>query len=184
MKETEGHMFRPPPSTWADVARAGAYGWGQLVRLPVDALAQADGVVSWHEMRIDADFIAKMPKCRVIVRAGVGFDHIDLEVAARAGIPVCNTPDYGTSEVADHAIALIIALTRGVVCFHEHLVRDPVGGFDSALAPFVRRLRGRTFGVVGFGRIGTATALRAKAFGFGVVGFDPYLSAEPKSRSA
>ncbi|HEY3623155.1 MAG TPA: C-terminal binding protein [Roseiarcus sp.] len=146
-------------------------------RLPPDALAQADGIVSWHEMQIDAGFIAKLRKCRVIVRAGVGFDHIDLEAAGLAGIPVCNTPDYGTSEVADHAIALMLALTRGIVCFHEHLVRDPVGGFDSTLAPLVRRSRGRTFGVVGFGRIGTATALRAKAFGFRVVGFDPYVSA-------
>src|SRR5271155_1984287 len=146
-------------------------------RLPADALALADGIVSWHEMQIDAGFIARVPKCRVIVRAGVGFDHIDLEVAGRVGIPVCNTPDYGTSEVADHAIALMLALTRGIVCFHEHLVRDPVGGFDSALAPLLRRLRGRTFGVVGFGRIGIATALRAKAFGFRVVGFDPYVSA-------
>ena len=146
-------------------------------RLPVDALAQADGVVTWHEMPIDADFIAKIPKCRVIVRAGVGFDHIDLEAAGHVGIPVCNTPDYGTSEVADHAIALMLALTRGIVCFHENLVRDPVGGFDSTRAPLVRRLRGRTFGVVGFGRIGTATALRAKAFGFRVVGYDPYVSA-------
>ena len=65
----------------------------------------------------DADFIADIPKCRVIVRAGVGFDHIDLEAAGRAGIPVCNTPDYGTSEVADHAIALVLALTRGIVCY-------------------------------------------------------------------
>jgi len=146
-------------------------------RIPVDALAQADGVVSWHEMRIDAEFIAKMPRCRVIVRAGVGFDHIDLEAAGRVGIPVCNTPDYGTSEVADHTIALMLALTRGIVCFHERLVAHPVAGFDSAAAPLVRRLRGRTFGVVGFGRIGTATALRAKAFGFRVVGFDPYISA-------
>ena len=146
-------------------------------RLPIDALARADGVVSWHEMPIDAGFVAKVPKCRVIVRAGVGFDHIDLEAAGRAGIPVCNTPDYGTSEVADHAIALMLALTRGIVCFHENLVQDPVGGFDSARAPLVRRLRGRTFGVVGFGRIGTATALRAKAFGFRVVGYDPYVSA-------
>jgi phosphoglycerate dehydrogenase-like enzyme len=148
-----------------------------LERLPPDALARADGIVTWYQMRIDPDFIARIPKCRVIVRAGVGFDHIDLEAAGRAGIPVCNTPDYGTSEVADHAIALMLALTRGIVCYHEHLVRDPIGGFDSTLAPLVRRSRGRTFGVVGFGRIGTAAALRAKAFGFNVVGFDPYVSA-------
>jgi phosphoglycerate dehydrogenase-like enzyme len=149
----------------------------ELERLPVDALAEADGLVTWHEMRIDADLIAKIPRCRIIVRAGVGFDQIDLEAAGRAGIPVCNTPDYGTSEVADHAIALMLALTRGIVSFHAHLVRAPVAGFDSALAPLLRRLRGRTFGVVGFGRIGTATALRAKAFGFRIVGFDPYVSA-------
>ena len=146
-------------------------------RLPSDALARADGLVVWHVMRIDADFIARMPNCRVIVRAGVGYDQIDLEAAGRAGIPVCNTPDYGTSEVADHAIALTLALTRGIVSYHEHLVADPIHGFNSALAPLVRRSRGRTFGVVGFGRIGTATALRAKAFGFRVVGFDPYVSA-------
>jgi phosphoglycerate dehydrogenase-like enzyme len=146
-------------------------------RLRFDALARADGIVSWHEMPIAAEFIAKVPRCRVIVRAGVGFDHIDLEAAGRAGIPLCNTPDYGTSEVADPAIALMLALTRGIVCFHENLVRDPIGGYDSSRAPLVRRLRGRTFGVVGLGRIGTATALRAKAFGFRVVGYDPYVSA-------
>jgi phosphoglycerate dehydrogenase-like enzyme len=146
-------------------------------RLPADALVRADGLVVWHLMRIDGDFIARIPNCRVIVRAGVGFDQIDLEAAGRAGIPVCNTPDYGTSEVADHAIALMLALTRGIVCYHEHLAADPIGGFNSALAPLVRRSRGRTFGVVGFGRIGTATALRAKAFGFRIVGYDPYISA-------
>jgi lactate dehydrogenase-like 2-hydroxyacid dehydrogenase len=54
-----------------------------LDRLPFDALARADGIVSWHEMPIDADFIARVPRCRVIVRAGVGFDHIDLEAAGR-----------------------------------------------------------------------------------------------------
>ncbi|MCX5496609.1 C-terminal binding protein [Kaistia dalseonensis] len=144
--------------------------------LPDAALAEADGIVVWHEMKINADFLARIPKCRIIARAGVGFDHIDLEATGRAGIPVCNTPDYGTSEVADHAIALMLALTRGIVSYHEHLVQDPIQGFNSALAPLVRRSRGRTFGVVGFGRIGTATALRAKAFGFRVVGYDPYVS--------
>jgi lactate dehydrogenase-like 2-hydroxyacid dehydrogenase len=73
--------------------------------IPTDALEAADALVNWHVMRIDADFIARMPNCRIIVRAGVGFDHIDLKAAGCAGIPVCNTPDYGISEVADHAIA-------------------------------------------------------------------------------
>lgn len=148
----------------------------EAARLPDEALRQADGIVVWHEMKIDAAFLERIPNCRIIVRAGVGFDHIDLQATGAAGIPVCNTPDYGTSEVADHAIALMLALTRGIVTYQEHMVRDPIKGFDSALAPLVRRSRGKIFGVVGFGRIGTATALRAKAFGFRVVGYDPYVS--------
>lgn len=145
-------------------------------RLPDAALADADALVVWHEMRIDEAFVARIPRCRIIARAGVGFDHIDLRATGRAGIPVCNTPDYGTSEVADHAIALMLALARGIVSFHEELTRDPVRGFDSSRAPLVRRIRGRILGIVGMGRIGTATALRAKAFGLRVVGYDPYVS--------
>ncbi len=144
-------------------------------RLPDAALKAADAIVVWHEMKIDTDFIAKIPNCRIIVRAGVGFDHIDLAAAGRAGIPVCNTPDYGTSEVADHAIALMLTFCRGIGTFQAALKRDPVAGFDSTLAPLIRRVRGTTFGVVGMGRIGTAAALRAKAFGMKVVIHDPYL---------
>jgi len=142
--------------------------------LPGAALAGADALVVWHEMPVDAELIARMPRCRLIVRAGVGFDHIDLAAAGRAGIPVCNTPDYGTSEVADHTIALMLALARGIVSYHDALARDPVGGYDSTLAPLVTRLRGATFGCVGIGRIGSAAALRAKAFGMRVIGHDPH----------
>jgi len=144
--------------------------------LPTDGLAVCDAIVTWHAMPIDRAFIAMLKRCRIIVRAGVGFDHIDLEAAAEAGIPVANTPDYGTSEVADHAMALMLALRRGIVAYHQHLVADPLAGFDFAVAPLVRRLRGRTFGVVGLGRIGTATALRARAFGMDVIAYDPYVS--------
>ncbi len=139
-------------------------------------LAECDAIVVWHEMKIDRTFLSLLKKCRIIVRAGVGFDHIDLDAAAERGIPVCNTPDYGTSEVADHSIGLMLALRRGIVSYHQHLAQDPRGGFDFSLAPLVSRLRGKTFGVVGMGRIGTATALRAKAFGMNVIGYDPYVS--------
>lgn len=142
--------------------------------LPADALAQADGLVVWHEMRVDAAFIERLERCRIIVRAGVGFDHIDLDAAGAAGLPVCNTPDYGTSEVADHAIALMLALARGIVGYHDALVDDPVRNFDWARAPLVTRLRDITCGIVGIGRIGSATALRAKALGMRVLCHDPY----------
>ena len=144
-------------------------------RLPDDVLRAADAIVVWHEMKIDEAFIARLDNCRVIVRAGVGFDHIDLEAAGRAGLPVCNTPDYGTSEVADHAMALMLNFCRGIGSFQNAMMRDPVAGFDSTLAPLMRRIRGTVFGIIGMGRIGTAAALRAKAFGMDVVAYDPYL---------
>lgn len=146
-------------------------------RLPATEVAGCDGMLVWHGMPIDAGLVARLGRCRIIVRSGVGFDHIDLEACGAAGIPVCNTPDYGTSEVADHAIALTLALTRGICSYHDALRQDPAGQFVVQTAPLVRRLRGTRFGIVGLGRIGTATALRAKAFGFDVLAHDPYLPA-------
>jgi len=143
--------------------------------IPPSILANADAIVIWHEMVIDTAFVDSLENCKIIVRAGVGFDHVDLEAAGRANIPVCNTPDYGTSEVADHAMALILAFARGIVSYHEALRADPVGNFSPEHAPLVRRIRGRTLGIVGLGRIGIATALRAKAFGMDIVAYDPYL---------
>jgi len=144
--------------------------------LPAGVLASCDAIVSWHEIKVDRAFVAALKRCRIIVRAGVGFDSIDLAATAEAGIPVCNTPDYGTSEVADHAIGLMLALRRGIVSYHQHLVADPIGNFDYSLAPLVGRLRGRVFGAVGLGRIGIATAIRAKAFGLTVIAYDPLAS--------
>lgn len=146
-----------------------------LDRLPGDVLARCDALLVWNEMPIDAALIGRAANCRIISRAGVGFDHIDLEAAAAAGIPVCNTPDYGTAEVADHAIALTLALKRELITYHNAIVAEPTGGFNFRHARRVNRLRGACFGVIGLGRIGTATALRAKAFGFDVAAYDPYL---------
>src|SRR4051812_5941808 len=82
--------------------------------LPQGALESADALLVWHEFPINAAVVSRLSKCRIIVRAGAGFDHIDLAAAGAAGIPVSNTPDYGTSEVADHAIGLLLALVRGI----------------------------------------------------------------------
>lgn len=144
--------------------------------ISAEAWARADALVVWHEMKIDATVIDRLENCRAIVRAGVGFDHIDLDAAAARGIPVCNTPDYGTSEVADHAIAMMLNFKRGLTAYHRRLMESPQDGFDHARAPLMGRLRGRTLGIVGLGRIGTATALRAKAFGLDVVCYDPHVS--------
>lgn len=148
----------------------------QLSAIKAGDWAAADAVLCWHEMPMGADAIAKLANCKAIVRCGVGFDHVDLRAAGNVGIPVCNVPDYGTSEVADHAIALLLAFTRGIVAAHNTLKADPVKGWDYRSSPTTRRMRGSTFGIVGLGRIGTATALRAKAFGYDVQCYDPYLS--------
>jgi phosphoglycerate dehydrogenase-like enzyme len=142
---------------------------------PDAAFAAADGIVVYHEAVIDAATLARAPKLRIVVRAGVGFDNVDLAACGARGIAVCNTPDYGTTEVADHAIAMLLTLARRTASYDEMLRADPVGGWRFAAAPVVRRLRGSVFGVVGLGRIGTAAALRARAFGMEILFYDPFL---------
>ena len=122
-----------------------------------------------------AEYLPRIHKCRIMVKTAVGFDDVDLKAWGEAGIPVCNTPDYGTREVADHAIALMMTLTKSIAFHDESLRADPVENWRPALNPYGRRLSECTFGVVGLGRIGTTAALRAKAFDMDVVFFDPYL---------
>ena len=136
---------------------------------------RAEGLIVYIEIPIDADLISKLDKCRIITRAGVGFDHIDLDAAARRGIPVCNVPDYGTTEVADHAIALMLGLARGLVSYHQRLIANPVAGWTWSGVPLVRRLRRTRFGVVGLGRIGTAAARRAQGLDMDVSFYDPHV---------
>jgi phosphoglycerate dehydrogenase-like enzyme len=102
----------------------------------------------------------------------VGFDSVDCQAAREHGVPVCNVPDYGTEEVADHAIALALALARQIIPLDQEAKQL---GWKIRVESKLRRLRELTFGVVGLGRIGTATALRARALGFKVCFYDPYL---------
>ena len=115
--------------------------------------------------------LSRLPKLRWIVRYGVGVDSIDLAAAAEKGIIVSNVPDYGTDEVSDHALALLLALTRRIVAANRS-VRDGVWDY-SALRP-VHRLRTLTLGIVGLGRIGTALAAKAQALGLTIIASDPY----------
>ncbi len=144
---------------------------------PAEALARADAVINCRSRHLlPQRLVAHMARAKVVVQAGVGFNHIDIDACARRGIPVCNTPDYGTAEVADHAIALMLALTRGVAAYDARLrVRDDAWSTFALPLPPVRRLAGLTFGVVGLGRIGHAAALRARAFGMRVAFHDPHL---------
>ncbi len=103
--------------------------------------AEIDGLMVMRHA-VTAEHLARFPRLACVVRMGVGYDKIDRKAAAQRKVMVCNVPDYGTTEVADHALALALSLT---------------------------------FGIVGLGRIGTAAALRAKAFQFRVVAYDPYM---------
>jgi phosphoglycerate dehydrogenase-like enzyme len=131
----------------------------------------AHAIILWHGPLITAELAARMKNCKAIIRNGVGFDSVDIAAAAKAGIPVCNVPDYGTEEVADHAIALTLALYRQLFPLD---VEAKKLGWKIQVQHKMRRLRTQTFGVVGLGRIGTATALRAKALQFRTIFYDPY----------
>jgi lactate dehydrogenase-like 2-hydroxyacid dehydrogenase len=144
-------------------------------QIPEQLWTAADGLVVYLDVPVDETLLARVPNCRIIVRAGVGFDHIDLDAAGARGIAVCNVPDYGTTEVADHAIALMLGLARGLVSYHQRLLADPDAGWHWSGAPLVRRLRGARFGVVGLGRIGTAAARRAAGLDMEVWFHDPYV---------
>jgi C-terminal binding protein len=137
--------------------------------------AAADGLMIFRQ-RVTAADLARFTKLRCIVRMGAGYDVIDRKAAADRQVMVCNVPDYGTTEVADHAIALAMALRRGLFLHHELQRRDPPAAWRPVFDPMIRRTSSMTFGVVGLGRIGTAAALRAKALGYRVVFFDPYRS--------
>lgn len=145
-----------------------------LAELPDDLCAQADALMTLR-LAVPAAQLDRFPKLRVVLRMGVGYDRVDRVECARLGITVANIPDYGTEEVADHAIALALGLRRGLFLHHETQRASPPAPWGVIETPLVRRLSAQRFGVLGLGRIGTAVALRAKAFGFDVVFFDPGL---------
>jgi D-3-phosphoglycerate dehydrogenase len=121
---------------------------------------------------ITAAVFEALPQLRVISRYGVGVDSVDTEAAQRHGVWVCNVPDYGTTEVSLHAVAMLLALLRNLAG-HDREVR--AGHWDYHLGGELRRPSSLTLGVVGLGRIGRTTAERAAPWFGGVVGYDPYL---------
>jgi len=133
--------------------------------------ADADGILTTYAA-IDSDTVAALRSCRVIARYGIGVDNIDLEAARAAGITVTNVPDYCVEEVADHTIALLLAVWRKIVTGNQVVRKD---GWGIAQLRPVRRLRGKQLGMIGFGHIGRAVAARATTFGLDLRVFDPYI---------
>ena len=136
------------------------------------ALQEADALIVRSQIRADAALIAAGPKLRIIGRAGVGIDNIDVGAAERAGIKVVNAPDGNTVAAAEHTMALLLALARHVPD-GDRSVREGTWA-RSSLKGF--ELRGRYIGIIGLGRIGRAVAKRAAAFDMKVLGNDPRVS--------
>jgi C-terminal binding protein len=145
-----------------------------LADLSDEDCAAAEGLMILR-YKVNANDLKRFPRLRAVCRMGVGYDNIDRVAAAERRIMVLNVPDYGTTEVADHAMALALSLRRGLLLHHETQRASPPAAWRYIDDPLVRRSSVQTFGIVGMGRIATAVALRAKAFGFRVVFYDPYL---------
>jgi D-3-phosphoglycerate dehydrogenase len=117
-----------------------------------------------------------LPACRVVARYGVGLDSVDVAAAVEHGVRVVSIPDYCVDEVADHALALILALSRGIVRLDRAV---HAGRWDFTAAGELHRTRRRRLGVLGAGKAGRALAGKAAAIGFDVVGHDPYVDETP-----
>jgi D-3-phosphoglycerate dehydrogenase len=147
------------------------------VRTPEEVIgvaADADAVLNCYAP-IPAEVIGSLGRCRIIARYGIGLDTIDIPAASERGILVTNVPDYCIDEVSDHALALILAVARGVVRL-DRSVRQ--GEWNAMIARPLHRIRGRTLGLVGFGKIAQRLGEKAAAIGYELVATDPYVPAD------
>jgi D-3-phosphoglycerate dehydrogenase len=131
----------------------------EVVREPQEDVV---AVLTMPERPVGEELMARLPGLRVVGTATVGFDHIDLDATERRGVAVVSVPDYCTEEVADHTLALLYALLRGVVALDRQVL---AGGWDAKGAGPLRTLAGLRVGIVGLGRIGGAVATRLLALG-------------------
>ena len=142
---------------------------GQQLR---QALTEFDGAICRSGVKITAEAIEGNQRLRAIARAGVGTDNIDKQAATRRGIVVMNTPGGNTVSTAEHAIALMLGMSRNVAPANQSLIE---GRWDRK--KFMgTQLAGKTLGIIGLGRIGQAVATRAQAMEMKVLGYDPFLS--------
>jgi len=137
----------------------------------VELAGEADAILTCFA-RVTAAVVRAAPRLQVIGRYGIGVDNIAVDEATRLGIPVTNVPAYCLDEVAEHALALLLACARKVVRY-DGAVRDHDWALATGMPIF--RVRGRTLGIVGFGKIGQTLAGKARALGLVVLAADPYV---------
>jgi D-3-phosphoglycerate dehydrogenase / 2-oxoglutarate reductase len=135
-------------------------------------LSYADGLLL-NRTRVTSQLFDAAPRCRAVATYGIGHDHIDLVEARARGVVVTHVPDYCTGEVADHTLALLLALARGVGRGDAYV---KAGGWGVEGVGVLHRLSGQALGLVGYGRIARAVAARAQSFGLRIHAFDPLIS--------
>lgn len=142
----------------------------------VERIRDADVIVV-NMVKVTESLLSRLDNCGLIIRHGIGYDNVDVEACTRFGIQFAYQPDYCKVDVAEHAIALILACGRKIVWGRATLERSSaMGHWDfSDLFPMYR-LEGKTVGIIGVGRIGSRVYLKLRSFGFNLVGCDPYLS--------
>ena len=136
-------------------------------------IEDADMILAWQSLHWNRETLGKLRNAKGFVRVGAGFDNVDIGAARDLGLKVSNVPDYGTHDVADHSIALLLSIARGISGSN----REARGGEENwrwGQVPTFR-ITGKTLGIIGLGRIGAAVAMRAKALGMKVAFYDPYI---------
>lgn len=131
----------------------------------------ADAIIA-ERAPITKEVIDSLERCKIIVRYGVGVDNVDIEAAKARHIPVVNVPDYGTGEVADHAMSLLLSSVRKIPQIVAQVRR---GVWQITPCSPIMGLQGKTLGLAGFGNIGKDVARRAQSFGINTIGYDPYV---------
>ena len=140
-------------------------------------------VIIVNMVRFDASLVSKLTKCELLIRHGIGYDNVDVDACTRQGIVFAYQPDYCKEDVAEHAIALIFACARKVVASRRMLeVSAAKGQWDFCGLLPLRRMDGRTLGIVGFGRIGSRVYRKLRHFGLKIIANDPYLTDEQRSK--
>jgi D-3-phosphoglycerate dehydrogenase len=132
-------------------------------------------IVIFTSSKFTSKVISSLTNCRMLIRYGIGLDNVDIGAATEKGIYVCNTPDYGTFAVAEHAFALLISLVRKIMLLDKN-VRNNIWSLD-AIDP-IHTLRYKTLGIAGFGNIGRHLSRMAQAFDMDVIISDPYVDDE------
>jgi len=141
---------------------------------PYSGSKETLGVVA-STLVYDDEVMDRMPRVEVIARTGIGVDLVDVDAATKRGVVVCNTPDAPTVSTAEHAVALMLSVSKDII---ESARRLRSGESDLYARHQAIELDGKTLGLVGFGRIARRVAIMSAAMGMAVVAYDPYVSSE------